>query len=526
MSAKSRLLIAGLLLQVLALSLPASAFDLDSLLARSIGGGEALDSVRALKTYRIEGVMVLNGTEGRYVEYFKAPNKLRSQLEFPEFEFAQGFDGQTAWKVDHNGQPLVLSGAEAAEILRSVFVASFSYLIPERIPSQRKYLGINPMGQPPRHKVVFIINESDSILTWYDEVTGHNVMAVSKLDDMVLQNTNDDFRLVGGILWPFRQTLQAIGAPLTMDLTCREIAINVPLDDSLFRIPESRAADFHFPAGSSAVTIPINYHNGHLKVTATINGRTKAWFILDSGASANMFNRSLAEELELTAVGSMAAKGLGGYEEITLVQTDSITIGDLTLIGQVAGSLELGLLGGDGPEGLQFGGVLGYDFLSRFPINIDYHNSLLTVYNPEAFVPPSGGVEIPFHLTLSIPTVTATLEGIEGEYIVDLGNPFGLIIHPLFAEASNLVDKLDHVRDVGMAIGGIGGEIGSRTGFAEQFRLGGVELSGLTVLLAEGAGGLTQSEDLAGNIGNLVLENFRVLLDYAGRRLILYQADG
>jgi hypothetical protein len=126
---------------------------------------------------------------------------------------------------------------------------------------------------------------------------------------------------------------------------------------------------------------------------------------------------------------------------------------------------------------------------------------------------------------MSVPTVTATLEGIEGDYIVDFGNPFGLIIHPLFAEQSGLVEKLENVRDVGMVLGGIGGQVGGRTGDAELFRLGEVEISDLTVLLAEGAGGLTQSEELAGNIGNLVLQNFRVLVDYSHRRMILYKAE-
>ncbi len=523
---KSNLVHLGLILLTLTAPTSAAAIDLDSLLVRSIGGPAALDSVRTLKAYRSEGSMSLNGTEGKYVEYFMAPDKIRTQLELPGFQLVQGFDGHNAWRLDHNGQVAVLSGSEAAEIISAAYLASFSYLVTERIAGSRRYGGIDTIDGEALHKVVFYPLDTDSVSCYYDQSTGRMRMQISRIDEMIMRAECHDFQPVGGILWPFHQLATAEGVPLTMELTYQHVDLNLPLEDSLFVVPGARASDFRFPTGVEAVTIPIDYHNGHVRVTATINGRQKAWFILDSGASANMLNESVTEELGLVTVGTMPAKGLGGYEEIDLVQTDSIQIGDLILLGQVAGSLELDHLGSVGPDGLPFGGVLGYDFLSRFPVCIDYQNLQLTVYNPEAFVAPPGGVEVPFYLTLSIPTVAATLEGIEGEYIVDLGNPFGLIVHPLFAEAHDLIEKLDHVRDAGMAIGGIGGEIRSRTGLADLFRLGEVEVSDLTVLLAEGSGGLTQSEDLAGNIGNLVLENFRVLLDYAGRRLILYQADG
>jgi hypothetical protein len=48
-------------------------------------------------------------------------------------------------------------------------------------------------------------------------------------------------------------------------------------------------------------------------------------------------------------------------------------------------------------------------------------------------------------------------------------------------------------------------------------------LSDLRVLLLDTQAGLAGSRQLAGNIGNLILENFRLLLDYQRSRMILFE---
>ena len=112
-----------------------------------------------------------------------------------------------------------------------------------------------------------------------------------------------------------------------------------------------------------------------------------------------------------------------------------------------------------------------------------------------------------------------------GDFIVDLGNAFGLVIHNRFAEIHTLDSLLDHVEPIPQMIGGVGGTISGRTAFAATFKVGGVLLQSIKVLIPDSGGGLAGSEELAGNIGNLVLENFKILFDYANSRLIFYDAD-
>ena len=172
-----------------------------------------------------------------------------------------------------------------------------------------------------------------------------------------------------------------------------------------------------------------------------------------------------------------------------------------------------------------FGGVLGYDFLSRFPMLIDYDNLTITVYNPDNFEMPEGGKTVPFELFMQIPVIDARLVGIPGKFVVDLGNAFGLVLHDNFVKKNDLENKLDNVKQIDDKFGGIGGLLTGKTAFAALFEFGEIRISALKVILAEGGTGISGSEDLAGNIGNLILQNFKVLFDYSRQELTFYETE-
>ncbi len=172
-----------------------------------------------------------------------------------------------------------------------------------------------------------------------------------------------------------------------------------------------------------------------------------------------------------------------------------------------------------------FGGLLGYDFLARFPVLVNYRQKKLTVYNPDSFSPPNGGKEVDFYLTMQVPTVSGELNGITGDFIVDLGNSLGLIIHNRFMRDNNLLGTLDDIQDNNKLFGGIGGAVGGKNAYAATFKMGEIMFNSLRVILPDSSQGLAGSGKLAGNIGNMMLENFLVLFDYKNSRLIFYNAD-
>ncbi len=500
----------------------AAAFDLDSLLVESVGGEAAFERLRTVENIHATGEIKLNQQAGRFDMWVAVPNKVYLEVDFGPFSLVQAYDGTTAWQRDHNGSITELTGYEKRELLKQAYFQTYSYLFMERIPGGVTYGGLVELDSAMFHQVLFCPLDGDTVYGYFDMATGLQVRSVSYLDNLETITYSDDYRAVEGVMMSFHSLAMAAGASLSSEFILDRVDFDSDMDRDVFTRPGTAVTDFRFPVGSDSVVVPFAYVAGHIYVPATINGRKKVRLILDSGASANIFHAPALAGLDLPRVGSLPAKGVSGYEEVALVRTDSVAIGTLLLYSQVAGSLDLGGIGQSEVAGEPFGGVLGYDFLSRFPLLVNYETQTLTVYDPNDFVPPEEGVEIPFQLTMQIPTVDAQLVGVPGKFIVDLGNAFGLVVHEDFWKSRHLEEKLDDVQPVAGNIGGVGGGVLSRSAYAASFSLGDIRVSSLRILLLESSEGLSGSGELAGNIGNLFMEQFTVLFDYPGQRIVFY----
>jgi predicted aspartyl protease len=117
-----------------------------------------------------------------------------------------------------------------------------------------------------------------------------------------------------------------------------------------------------------------------LLVPAMVNGLGPFDFVVDTGASHVVIDAALAGELDLPHQDTQAGHGAGG--PITVVETTlerlcvadacavdlSAVITDLTAVAQAAG--------------VPLRGVLGYPFLSRYVVTIDYPGRRLHLAEP------------------------------------------------------------------------------------------------------------------------------------------------
>ncbi|HPC10728.1 MAG TPA: aspartyl protease family protein [candidate division Zixibacteria bacterium] len=500
----------------------AGAVDVDSLLVQSVGGPEAYRTLAAMTSYRTEGKADINGLEGTYTQIYAAPDRFYMEIRIGGMTLVSAFDGRTAWQRDHNGRVSEVEGMEKRQLIEQVYLASYSFIISGRLPGRSEFLGDTTIADTSWLRVALYPRPDDTVVMLLDGQSALPAYVVQRLDNLTGVTRLSDYRTVAGVALAHSARTEFPEAALYTEMTTESVAFNVEVDPALFDLPGAEPVDYRFAAGADSVVIPFTYYRGHVWLPAAVNGATVAWFILDSGASANLLNDALTAPLGLTSVGSVPAKGVGGFEEVPLVRTDSITIGSLTLVDQIAAAMDWDRLGIEPPPGAQAGGILGHDFLSRFPVLIDYSDSTLTAYNPAAFTAPAGGTAVDFHLTMLVPTISASVGGVEGDFIIDLGNSVGLVLHDRFFQDHRLDTVLTNLASVDRPIGGVGGTARTRSAVVPAFRIGGMVLSDVPVVIPESTQGLAGSTELAGNIGNLVLQEFRVLLDYRASRVYFY----
>ncbi len=502
-----------------------AAFNIDSLLIKSIGGDKGYQALENLETMTTEGRVVLNGTAGKFKQIIKMPDKLYVEVDFKNFSLTQGYDGKTAWKKDLNGSYTEITGYEKKDILNTLYFESFSNLNIGSVPGSYNYIGLVNYNNDELHQIDFYPFNLDTISIYFDTKTGLKTVSINKLDNLNTITTFSDYRKVNEILFPFYSHFTVEGANLNIYFSVKTIQINQKTSDSIFEMPSSKPSNIFFPPESSEVSINVDYKFGHIRVPVLLNGKRKLWMILDSGASSTIYHRPAIEDLELEIVGRIPAKGIGGYDDAELVKVDSLRVGKIVIRNKLNGSLNMSGLDKSTPNNDRFGGILGYDFLSEFPTLIDYKNSIITFYNPDSFKPLPNGIEIPFSLTMQVPTVVASINGISGQFIVDLGNAFGLIIHKPFYNQNMLENIFKNIKETDRKFGGVGSATSGKSANATDFRMGKIKIDTLKVLIPELSDGISGSFEIAGNIGNLLLENYRVLFDYKNQRLIFYSTD-
>jgi membrane-associated protease RseP (regulator of RpoE activity) len=132
-------------------------------------------------------------------------------------------------------------------------------------------------------------------------------------------------------------------------------------------------------------------------------------------------------------------------------------------------------------------------------------------FRPYPAAVPAGAVVLPLLTDGAHAYVKATVDGVEGLYLLDTGDSGAITVFRRFAAAHGLF------RGPGIAYtspGGVGGKLTYRAYRARSFALGGKTFASPPVDVSEASAGAFASKSIAGNIGVRVLANYRLTFDF------------
>ncbi len=508
---------------------PAPERDPAALLARfkEVTGGAAWDRIRVLRT---TGSVHVGGLEGTFetVEEI-GTGRGKSRFDLGPMSGAIGFDGTTPWSQDGSGEVTLQRGEEALEAARNdAYRTSLAWWFPERWPAALRALP--DREQDGRRFAIVEITPRGGrpFELWLDVETGLPERAVEHGGVETIVTTLGDWRTVettppgsatpAPVRLPFHQRANTGEAKYDLVAQATAVEVDPPLAADAFAPPQRRAADFALPAGAASITVPFTLRNNHVYLRVSLDGRRPRPMLFDSGGF-NVVTPATAARLGLETEGALQARGVGeGSEDLGVTHVAKLELGGAVLRDQVFYVLPLaGIAELDDEE---VAGVLGFEVLQRFVVEIDYARRRVTLTLPERFDPTGAGEPVPFVFAGHVPAVDGEIDGIAGRFTIDTGSRSQLSIHRPFVEKHGLVER--YGAEIEAVTGwGVGGGVSAKLARGGTLMLGRVPVRGPTLELVTSEKGAFADRYLAGNVGGGILRHFRVTFDYRRERLYL-----
>jgi hypothetical protein len=137
------------------------------------------------------------------------------------------------------------------------------------------------------------------------------------------------------------------------------------------------------------VSIPFELVNNLVYLQVKVGDSEPLWFVLDTGDRFALIDLQLAQSLGLELQGEIEVGGTGNAS----LPGRFVQAGSFRLVGLDGFSqplfLALPLDSFARAGGHAFSGILGYDFLLPFVVEIDYAKRMLTLHDRESFRPPA-----------------------------------------------------------------------------------------------------------------------------------------
>jgi clan AA aspartic protease (TIGR02281 family) len=129
------------------------------------------------------------------------------------------------------------------------------------------------------------------------------------------------------------------------------------------------------PPVLAKASIPIEKHGQVVVIEATLNGKTSARFVVDTGASYTMISNAVAKELNIDVSQNqrtMPFQTANGLIQAPLTRLDSVTVGGMEIKNLTAAVH-------DAVPDANVSGLLGLNFLSNFKMDIDTQKGVLNL---------------------------------------------------------------------------------------------------------------------------------------------------
>ena len=149
-----------------------------------------------------------------------------------------------------------------------------------------------------------------------------------------------------------------------------------------------------FVNAAGTVTLPFEMSQGEVILRLSIRGSRPLRFVLDSGSTRTLIDRTVAATLGLKEGEASSLQG-AGQGRISIHALHNVDLQMPGLETKHYDCFAIDLRPASKSVGTQEDGILGFNFFARFAITIDFEMKHITMELPKAFKPPPNFEELP-----------------------------------------------------------------------------------------------------------------------------------
>ncbi len=273
--------------------------------------------------------------------------------------------------------------------------------------------------------------------------------------------------------------------------------------------------EFIMPQSKLLVRFPFTQLSGGIIIVkAQLDNHPDSLnFVFDTGSGGISLDSTSAHYLNLEYVKSeKTIRGIAGIKTVDFTLDHTLKLGGLQTEHLDFHINDYELL--TSVYGVKIDGIIGYSFLRRYIVRIDYDTQFMEVYNPGSFKYPRGGYLLkPNFSTLPLQSAIISDERpIMNRFIFDTGAGLCFLLSQDFVDDSLVFKKKRKMYPTQAE--GLGGKTQMNLSVAKEIKLGPYKFRNVPIHIFLDDYNVTNYPMLGGLIGNDVLRRFNVILNY------------
>jgi hypothetical protein len=243
-------------------------------------------------------------------------------------------------------------------------------------------------------------------------------------------------------------------------------------------------------------------------------------FILDTGSGGISLDSMTTEKLQIkTEMSDRTIRGIAGIRQVRFAYNMKLHLPRLTVDSLNFHINDYEVL--TSSYGEKIDGIIGFSFLSRYIVKVDYDSSKIYVYTRGTFKYPRGGFLIR-PLLINLPVVSIPVKDereVFNRYYFDTGAGMCLLLSSDFVKDSAFIKTKR--KWYATQAEGLGGKAPMKQGIVKQVRIGPYRFRNVPTYIFDDEFNVTSYPYLGGLLGNDLLRRFNLILNYDRRDIYL-----